>query len=90
MGAGSFILFSGLASALIMLGRDEEALRWANKSVASNAFWASGPRVQACALVHLGRMEEARAVAARLMERGRAFGSATSGSTEAGPGLDHS
>ncbi len=68
VGAGSFILFSGLASALIMLGRDDEALMWASKSVASNAFWASGLRVQACALANLGRMEEARAVAARIME----------------------
>ena len=89
LGAGSFILFSGLASALIMLGRDEEALMWANKSVASNAFWASGLRVQACALAHLGRMEEARAVAARVMETWPGFRVGhVRDHRQAGPGLD--
>ena len=87
--ARCFILFSGLACALTMLGRDEEALMWANKSVASSASWAPGLRMQACALAHLGRMEEARAVAARVMQTWPGYRvSNVRQLIQAGPGLD--
>lgn len=62
----SFIYDSGIAYALIMLGRDEEALHWANKAVAANARWMTGHRALASALAHLGRLDEARAVGSRV------------------------
>lgn len=64
--ARNFIYYSGLAYALIMLGRDEEALDWANKAVASNPSWMTGWRALASALAHLGRAEEARALGSRI------------------------
>jgi len=64
----NFIYYSGLAYALSMLGRDEEALGWAQRSVATKPSWVTGWKALASALVHLGRLGEARAAAARVSE----------------------
>jgi adenylate cyclase len=64
----SFIYDSGIAYALIMLGRDEEALRWGNKAVAANALWMTGHRAVASALAHLGRVDEAKTVGLRVCQ----------------------
>ncbi len=88
--ARSCIFFSGLACALSLQGRDEEALTWANKSVAANASWGHGLRMQACALAHLGRMEEARTVAARVMQTWPGYRvSNVRQLFKTSPGLDH-
>ncbi len=62
----NFIYYSGLSFALIMLGRDKEAFDWARKSVATKPSWMTGWRALASALVHLGRLDEACVVGARV------------------------
>jgi adenylate cyclase len=52
---------SGLAIALVMLGRDEEAVEQSRRAVRENAIWAGSYLALASALAHLGRVEEARA-----------------------------
>jgi adenylate cyclase len=56
-----FVFQSGLAIALVMLGRDEEAVEWSRRAIRENAIWAGSYLALASALAHLGRMEEARA-----------------------------
>jgi len=64
-----FILDSGLAYACIMLGRYQEAVDWARRSLGTSAEWSFGHIPLAGALGMLGRPGEARAVVAHLLER---------------------
>jgi adenylate cyclase len=64
-----FILDSGLAYACVMLGRYEEAVGWALKSLGSSAQWSFGQIPLAGALAMLGRTDEARAAVSRLLAR---------------------
>ena len=63
-----FILDSGLAIACNMLGRAEDALALGRKSVSSAPHWVSGYLAIAVALALLGRLDEARQAAARVLE----------------------
>ena len=63
-----FILDSGMAVASNMLGRAEEALALGWKSVSSAPHWLSGYTPIAAALAMLGRMDEAREAAKRILE----------------------
>ena len=63
-----FILDSGMAVASNMLGRAEEALALGRKSVSSAPHWLSGYTPIAAALAMLGRMDEAREAAKRILE----------------------
>lgn len=62
-----FILDSGLARACLMLGRYEEAVGWAKKSLGSAPHWIFGSAPLAAALAKLGRSEEAAAAVAQLL-----------------------
>jgi adenylate cyclase len=52
----------------LMLERHEEALRWGEDALREMPNYGSSHRVVIGALVGLGRLDEARAAAARLME----------------------
>ena len=52
----------------LMCGRPGEACRLASKSAGIYAGWDTTYRILAPALVQLGRMDEARATVARLLE----------------------
>jgi adenylate cyclase len=62
-----FILDSGMARACLMLGRYEEAVGWARKSLAGAPHWIFGSAPLAGALAMLGRSEEAAAAVAHLL-----------------------
>lgn len=64
-----FILDSGLAYACVMLGRAEEAVGWARKSLGSAPHCILAAIPLAGALAMLGRDGEARDAAAQLLER---------------------
>jgi len=59
---------TGVSLAFISLGRFDEALAAARKAVRKNANFSSTYRCLIAALTHLGRDEEARDAAARLLE----------------------
>lgn len=59
---------SGLALALHLAGRYEEAVRWAAKSLAEQPGWLTAQRVLAASLARLGRAEEAQEAVRRLLE----------------------
>ncbi|NNE52835.1 MAG: tetratricopeptide repeat protein [Sulfitobacter sp.] len=56
---------NGMAGALIMLGRFEEALTHLERAIRLNPSYAAPYRWKACALVNLGRTEEAKAELAK-------------------------
>jgi adenylate cyclase len=62
-----FILDSGLAYACLMLGRAEEAVVWARKSLASAPDWIFAAVPLAGALAMLGRDGDAREAGAQLL-----------------------
>jgi adenylate cyclase len=64
-----FILDSGLAYACLMRGDAAEAVSWAHKSLAGAPHWIIAALPLAGALALLGRLEEARAAFAPLLER---------------------
>jgi adenylate cyclase len=62
------LLFSGMAQALIELGRFDEAIVAGKKAQRQNPSYAPAYRCLASAFVHVGRAAEARGAAARLLE----------------------
>jgi adenylate cyclase len=62
------IALSGIGMSYLMLERFEEALRWGEEALREMPNYGSSHRVVIGALVGLGRMEEARTAARRLME----------------------
>ena len=65
---GAFLFYSAAALAHLMCGRPAEACDLATKSARMYADWDTTYRVLASALGQLGRMEEARAAVAKLLE----------------------
>jgi adenylate cyclase len=65
---GAFIFHTAAAMAHLMCGRPAEAYDQSAKAARIYADWDTIYRVMAPALVELGRMDEARAAAARLVE----------------------
>ncbi len=64
-----FLLDSGLAYACVMLGRAEESVGWARKSLGSAPLWIFAAMPLAGALMVLGRADEAKAAVAQLLAR---------------------
>ena len=62
------IVMSGIGMSYLMLKRHNEALGWGEQALREMPGYGSSFRVVICALVGLGRMDEARAAARRLME----------------------
>ena len=62
-----FDTLTGVASTLILVGRDEEAAVYAGKALALNPRYTSAHRVLAAALAYLGRETEAKEAAAALL-----------------------
>jgi adenylate cyclase len=62
------IALSGIGMSCLMLERHEEALRWGEDALREMPNYGSSHRVVIAALIGLGRPDEARAAAARLME----------------------
>jgi adenylate cyclase len=62
-----FRMQAGLAWAHILKGEFEEAVIWARRALLNNPSFAPSYRPLACALAHLGRIEEAREAADRLL-----------------------
>ena len=62
-----FILDSALAYACVMMGRYDEAVGWARKSLGSTPLWIFAAIPLAGALAMLGRAEEAHATVAQLI-----------------------
>ena len=63
-----YVYFSGMAIALIELGRFDEAVAITNRALSQNRAYVSTYRCLAAALAQLGRKMEAREAAARLLE----------------------
>jgi adenylate cyclase len=63
-----YINFTGMAVALIELGRFDEAVAIANRALRQNQAYVNTHRCLAVALAQLGRLVEAREAAARLLE----------------------
>lgn len=59
---------SGLAFAHLLLEEFEEAVRWGRRALDGNPNYTPTYRALACALAHLGRIDEARGVARRLLD----------------------
>ena len=51
-----------------MLGQHEKAVDWGQRAVQEQPRWTGSYRPLASSLAHLGRLEEAKAVLARLRE----------------------
>jgi Tetratricopeptide repeat len=64
-----FIRDSALAYACAMLGRADEAVAWARKSLGSAPHWIFASIPLAAALALMGRSEEAEATVAKLLAR---------------------
>ena len=62
-----FVLDTGLARACLMLGRYEEAIYWARKSLGSAPSWVFAAIPLAGALAMLGRNEDAQVAAAKVL-----------------------
>jgi adenylate cyclase len=62
------IALSGIGMSYLMLERYEEALAWGENALREMPNYGSSHRVLIGALVGLGRLDEARAAAGRLME----------------------
>ena len=62
------IALSGIGMSYLMLERHEEALAWGENALREMPGYGSSHRVVIGALVGLGRLDEARAAASRLME----------------------
>jgi adenylate cyclase len=66
-------LFTGMGTALIELGRFDEAIVAGKKALRQNTAYAPAYRCLAVAFAHLGRNAEAREAAARALEVDPAF-----------------
>jgi hypothetical protein len=64
-----FILDSGLAYACVMLGRANEAVGWAKKSLGAAPQWILAAIPLAGGLALLGQKDEARMASLQLLER---------------------
>ena len=62
------IALSGIGMSYLMLRAFEDALSWGEQALREMPGYGSSHRVVICALVGLGRLDEARAAARRLME----------------------
>ena len=62
------IALSGIGMSYLMLERHEEALAWGETALREMPNYGSSHRVVIGALVGLGRLDEARSAASRLME----------------------
>jgi len=63
-----FMFQSAPAVAYCMLGQHEKAVDWGQRAVQEQPRWTGSYRPLASSLAHLGRLEEAKAVLARLRE----------------------
>ena len=63
-----FRTYAGLAFAYLLQGRFSEAVVWGQRGLAENPSFSPTHRALAAALAHLGRLDEARAVVAKLRE----------------------
>ena len=52
-------IIGGMATALVMDGRDERAIEFADRALEMSPSWSAPHRVRAAAFAHLGRMEDA-------------------------------
>jgi adenylate cyclase len=59
---------SALAVAYCMTGQHEKAVEWGQRAVQEQPRWTGSYRPLASSLAHLGRIEEANTVMARLLE----------------------
>ena len=66
LGARAFTI--GLAAAHLAAGRYEEAIEWADRSLAAQPNYRPALRVKVICCVHLGRNDEARDWLGRLLE----------------------
>ena len=64
----TFLSAVGMAYTKMIAGRYDEASSWARQGMQRNPEWAGPFRLHAAASAHLGRMEEAQAAAARVLE----------------------
>ena len=62
------IMLSGIANANLIAGRDEAALSAAERAVDENPRFAPARRIRIVALVHLGRLDEAKAARAEYLK----------------------
>ena len=65
---GAFFFYTGAAMSHLMCGRPQQACDLATRSARMYADWDTTYRILAPALVQLGRMQEARAAVAKLLE----------------------
>jgi adenylate cyclase len=63
-----FRTYAGLAFAYLLQGRFSEAVVWGQRGLAENPSFSPTHRALAAALAHLGRLDEARAVVAKLRD----------------------
>ncbi len=68
-----FRMQAGLAYAHLLLEEFEEAVTWAQRALLNNPSFAPSYRPLACALAHLGRIDEARAAATQLLAQVPSF-----------------
>lgn len=71
------IMLSGVANANLIAGRDEAALSAAQRAVDENPRFAPALRIRIVALVHLGRLDEAKAATAEYLALDPGFTIAT-------------
>jgi adenylate cyclase len=63
-----FMFQSALAVAYCMTGQHEKAVEWGQRAVQEQPRWTGSYRPLASSLAHLGRIEEAKGIVARLLE----------------------
>ena len=63
-----FMFQSALAVAYCMTGQHEKAVEWGQRGIQEQPRWTGSYRPLASSLAHLGRIEEAKTVMARLLE----------------------
>ena len=63
-----FMFQSALAVAYCMTGQHEKAVEWGQRAIQEQPRWTGSYRPLASSLAHLGRIEEAKSVMARLLE----------------------
>jgi hypothetical protein len=67
------LMLSGIATANLIAGRDEAPLSAAPRAVGENPRFASAVRNRIVALVHLGRLDEAKVATAEYLKFDPAF-----------------
>ena len=71
------LMLSGIANANLIAGRDEAALSAAQRAVDENPRFAPALRIRIVALVHLGRLEEAKIATAEYLKLDPGFAIST-------------